>query len=111
MNEKRPADLAKGMGKILTSIPQKSKPQPLFFIGYDLRENNGKRDYTPIEKALEKLGAIRLLKSDWCLHSPAATAESLRTHLEQFIETGDGIWVAQSVNWTMTGTQATPDAV
>lgn len=66
-------------------------------VDYDL--NKPGQNYERLFKALETLGAKRILLSKWILSSNL-TAEALGTYLGQFIDANDRLFVAELVgNW------------
>lgn len=79
----------------------------LFFIEYDLRK---RKDYPELIAELERIGAIRFLKSAWCVkRDDTVTPKALRDHLKQFIDTDDGLMVALVTNWASWKTEKTPN--
>ena len=79
----------------------------LFFIDYDLRK---RKDYPELITELLRIGAIRYLKSNWCVNrADTVTSESLRNHLYAFIDADDGLMVSQVTNWASTKTEKTPN--
>ena len=79
----------------------------LFFIDYDLRKN---KDYQELTDELERIGAIRYLKSSWCVkRDDTVTAATLREHLGKFIDSDDGIMVARVSSWASRKTEKTPN--
>ena len=79
----------------------------LFFIDYDLRK---RKDYPELISELERIGAIRYLKSAWCLkRDDSVTPKSLRDHFKQFIDADDGLMVAMVSNWASSKTEKTPN--
>ena len=79
----------------------------LFFIDYDLRK---RKDYPELITELQRIGAIRYLKSNWCVNrADTVTAESLRNHLCAFIDADDGLMVSQVTHWASAKTEKTPN--
>jgi hypothetical protein len=61
-----------------------------YLISYDLDKPG--QDYPRIIGELERLGAIRILYSEWILRNDA-TASALRDHLKAFIDSNDMLLV------------------
>lgn len=79
----------------------------LFFIEYDLRK---RKDYPELLGELRRLGALRLLKSSWCLkQADTVTAKALREHIEKFIDADDGLMVSLVTDWSSRGTEKNPN--
>lgn len=68
----------------------------LFFLSYDLR--NG-RDYERLYDELERFNAVCVLESQWCFNRINTTCSGLRTHFRQFIDSDDGISIAEVSDW------------
>lgn len=68
-----------------------------YFVSYDLVKN---KDYSKLINELKRLGALRMLESNWCL-SRASTGEakSLRDHFKKFIDTDDRLVVSEVNDW------------
>jgi hypothetical protein len=62
-----------------------------FWVSYDLDKPG--QDYKDLIDALQKLGAKRIMFSDWLVNSNY-TSEQLRNHLAQFMDGNDRILVA-----------------
>jgi hypothetical protein len=78
----------------------------LFFIEYDLRK---RKDYPELIGELTRIGAIRMLKSSWCVNrADTVTAKALREHLEKFIDADDGLMVSQVADWSCRGVEKSP---
>lgn len=79
----------------------------LFFIEYDLRK---RKDYPELIAELERIGAIRYLKSAWCVkRADTVTPKELRDHLKKFIDADDGLMVALVTNWASWRAEKTPN--
>lgn len=68
----------------------------LYFLSYDLRQE---RDYPILWNELKRVGAVRMLKSDWCLHATGMDAASVRDHFLKFIDKNDGLVVSKVEDW------------
>lgn len=78
----------------------------LFFIEYDLRK---RKDYPELIEELERIGALRYLKSAWCVtRDDSVAATTLRDHLASFIDSDDGLMVAKVSSWASRNTEKTP---
>lgn len=62
-----------------------------YWVSYDLDKPG--QDYTDLINAIRKLGGERILFSDWLVKGNF-TAEQLRDHLTQFMDSNDRIFVA-----------------
>lgn len=79
----------------------------LFFIEYDLRK---RKDYPELINELERIGAIRMLKSSWCVkRADTVTAKALREHFQNFIDGDDGLIVSQVTDWSSRGAEKSPN--
>lgn len=79
----------------------------LFFIDYDLRK---RKDYPELITELERIGAIRYLKSGWCVTTAdTLTASAMREHFQKFIDADDGLMVALVTNWSSWNVEKTPN--
>lgn len=79
----------------------------LFFIEYDLRK---RKDYPELIAELERIGAIRYLKSGWCVQrAETVTARALREHIQKFIDADDGLMVAKISDWSSWAAEKTPN--
>jgi CRISPR associated protein Cas2 len=78
----------------------------LYFISYDLRKN---RDYQKLYDALKAFKAVRILESQWCFNRINTSAAGLRDHFKQFIDSDDGLSVAEVTDWATWNTLGTPD--
>ncbi len=71
---------------------------PRYLISYDL--NAPGRNYEALFDELARLGAKRLLLSQWGLRN-AATADAIRAHLWSFMDGNDRLLVSTlDVEWT-----------
>ncbi len=61
-----------------------------YLISYDLDKPG--QDYTSLIKELERLGAFKILYSEWILQSDASAVQ-LRDHLKAFIDSNDKLLV------------------
>jgi hypothetical protein len=78
----------------------------LYFLEYDLRKQ---RDYQKLYDELKIFDAVRILKSLWCFKRVSTTAEGLRDYFKQFIDSDDGLMVAQVSDWTTINTEGNPN--
>ncbi len=71
----------------------------LYIVSYDL--NDPGQDYPKLITELEKLGAKRILFSQWGVRKTNTTAAKLRDHLSKFIDSNDRLLVisAESGSW------------
>jgi len=58
-----------------------------YLVSYDL-DKPGPQNYHPLVKELERLGAIRILYSEWIIKAQW-NAIQLRNHLQSFIDVND----------------------
>ncbi|WP_374439785.1 hypothetical protein [Pseudomonas panipatensis] len=77
----------------------------LYLLEYDLRKQ---RDYQKLYDELNRFGAVRILKSLWCFNRVSANTAGLRDHFRQFIDSDDGIVVAEVTDWATFNTQGNP---
>lgn len=77
----------------------------LYFLEYDLRKQ---RDYQILYNELKSFDAIRILKSLWCFKRFNTTSEGLRNHFKQFIDSDDGLIVAEITDWATINTEGNP---
>ena len=78
----------------------------VFCVSYDLRNN---RDYQRIQEELNRLGGIQVLESVWTVKlGDSVTSVSLRDHLQKFIDSDDGLFVAQISSWATFNPNNTP---
>jgi len=68
----------------------------LYFIDYDLRKQ---RNYQDLYKALQSLGAVRILESLWALTHDNSSCALIRDHLMQYIDQDDGLVVSRVADW------------
>lgn len=80
----------------------------LFFLEYDLRK---KRDYEKLYAELQRFGAVRILKSLWCFKYQTASSITLRDHFRQFIDSDDGLIVAEVSSWASIKTDDNPNSL
>lgn len=78
----------------------------LYFLEYDLRK---KRDYEKLYAELQRLGAVRILESLWCFKYQTASSVTLRDHFKQFIDSDDGLIVAEVSDWATYKTDSSPN--
>lgn len=64
----------------------------LYSLSYDLRNQ---RDYQTLYDELKKFKAVRVLKSTWCFKRFNTNTEELRNHFVKFIDSDDGLFVAE----------------
>jgi hypothetical protein len=69
---------------------------PLFTISYDL--NKPGQNYQPLYDELARIGAKRVLLSDWIVRTES-TVITLRDHFRQFIDSNDRLLVVQVETW------------
>jgi hypothetical protein len=67
-----------------------------YLVSYDLLTPG--RDYTRLYEELKRLGAARVLLSQWVLVT-VNTAAELRDHFKQFIDTNDRLLVNDFKDW------------
>ena len=71
----------------------------LYLISYDLLNHKTFGQYEELIKELERLGAQRVLFSEWVWRS-SDTSEAIRNHLGKFMHTDDRILVSEiTANW------------
>lgn len=70
----------------------------MYIISYDLRIGATPDDYDRIARALEALGARRVLLSDWALRT-TYTAVQLRNHFQTFMDANDRLVVVLVADW------------
>lgn len=58
---------------------------------------------------LAKFKAVRILESLWCFKRDNTSAKGLRDHFRQFIDSDDGLIVAQVSDWASIGTTGNPN--
>ena len=78
----------------------------LFFIDYDLRKE---RDYQTLYDELNRLKAIQVLESCWCLRIKGSSAVEIRDHFKKFIDINDGIMVSEISDWASYNTNGHPN--
>jgi hypothetical protein len=73
---------------------------PLYLASYDLLHHKEMADYERLIAELRRLGAQKVLFSDWVLRSQS-TAVQIRDHLLQFMHADDRLLVAEisTTNW------------
>lgn len=85
----------------------------LYFLDYDLRAPG--RNYKPLYDELARFGAHRMLQSSWFFKRTGTNAVHLRDHFKQFIDSNDGLWVAEVAStgsaWATYRTQSNPNTV
>jgi hypothetical protein len=77
----------------------------LYTLNYDLRKQ---RDYQKLYDELAEFKAVRILESQWCFNRVNTTAVGLRDHFSQFIDSDDGLFVAEVTSWASRKTDGTP---
>lgn len=72
----------------------------VYWVGYDLLNHATFGQYETLIHELERLGAKKILYSDWVVRS-TYSSEVLRNHFMQFIHARDRILVAEisASNW------------
>ena len=78
----------------------------LYFIIYDLRRE---RDYQKLYDELNRLKAVQVLESCWCMKIEGVSAVQLRDHFKQFIDSNDGLMVSEVTNWASYKTNGHPN--
>ena len=78
----------------------------LYFLEYDLRNE---RDYQKLYDELKKFKAVRILESLWCYKRLNTSAEGLCDHFKQFIDSDDGLVIAEVTDWGTLRTQGNPN--
>jgi len=78
----------------------------LYFLEYDLRKQ---KDYQKLYDELKKFNAIRILESLWCFNRMNTNAEGLRNYFKDFIDSDDGIIVAEISDWATIKTLGNPN--
>lgn len=69
----------------------------VFKVSYDLRKPG--RDYQPLYNALARLGATRILLSEWIVALDRVSAEQVRDALLRFIDSNDRLLVVAISDW------------
>ncbi|MCB9833805.1 MAG: hypothetical protein H6807_15190 [Planctomycetes bacterium] len=77
----------------------------LYLMDYDLRKN---RNYKPLYDELASFSAVRILESTWCFNRINTSAANLRDHFKAFIDSDDGILIAEINDWATYGAEKTP---
>jgi len=78
----------------------------LYLLEYDLQKQ---KDYAKLTDELRSFSAIRILKSLWCFKRLNTTAETLRDHFRKFIDSDDGLVVAEVTDWATFNTEGNPN--
>jgi len=78
----------------------------LYYLSYDLREN---KDYDKIINELERWGAKRILKSQWCFKKINTSATEIREHFKKYIDKDDGLSIAEVSDWATRKTENSPN--
>ena len=78
----------------------------LFFLDYDLRKS---RNYQPLYDELARFKAVRILESSWCFNRVNTNCKGLRDHFKQFIDSDDGLSVAEVTDWATYKAIGTPN--
>lgn len=78
----------------------------LYFLEYDLRKQ---RDYQKLYDEMKKFNAVRILESLWCFNRIETNSEKLINYFRQFIDSDDGIIVAEVKEWASIKTLGTPN--
>ncbi len=82
------------------------KMSKLYFVDYDLRKE---RDYQTLYDELNRLKAIQVLESCWCLRIEDSSAVKIRDHFRKFIDANDGIMVSEISDWASYKTNGHPN--
>jgi hypothetical protein len=77
----------------------------LFFLDYDLRKS---RNYQALYDELARFKAVRILESSWCFNRVNTNCKGLRDHFKQFIDSDDGLSVAEVTDWATYKALGTP---
>jgi hypothetical protein len=78
----------------------------LYILSYDLRKQ---RDYQPLWDELGKFHAVRILESDWCFNRINTDTKGLRDYFKKFIDSDDGLLVAEVNDWATYKAIKTPN--
>lgn len=78
----------------------------LFFVDYDLRKD---RDYQKLYDELNRLKAVQILESCWCMKIEGVSAAQLRDHFKQFIDANDGLMVSEVTDWAAYNINSDPN--
>jgi hypothetical protein len=78
----------------------------LYFISYDLRNE---RDYQPLYDKLEEFKAVMILESLYTFKRINTSAKGLRDYFNQFIDSDDGLIVAEISDWSSWNANNTPN--
>jgi len=68
----------------------------LYLISYDLMAPG--KNYEPLWAELRKLGAIRILESEWLVRRTNTTPKGLADYILQFMDANDRIFVTEVPN-------------
>lgn len=69
----------------------------LYIVSYDLVKN---KNYSKIFDELKRLGARRMLESNWCLtRSSSGESKNLRGNFQNFIDSDDRLVVSEVTDW------------
>ena len=80
----------------------------LYVLTYDLRKEG--RDYKTLYDELAQFRAERILESDWCFNYVySGCSKELRDHFLQFIDSNDGLFVAEITDWASYNTDSHPN--
>ena len=91
----------------LCIVEQKQvKMKKLYFIDYDLRKE---RNYQTLYDELNRLKAIQVLESCWCLKIDGSSTVEIRDHFKKFIDANDGIMVSEISDWASYNTNGHPN--
>ena len=82
-----------------------------YIVSYDLLAPG--RDYTTLTNELTKLGAQRVLLSQWIVRRNNTNAEAIRDYLRRFIDSNDRILVTclDSADWAGWNLMVDPNTV
>ena len=82
-----------------------------YIISYDLVAPG--RNYQPLSDELARIGAQRVLLSQFAVRRVGTTASALRDHLKKFIDSNDGLLVTclDSSDWAYLNTMTDPNKV
>jgi hypothetical protein len=77
----------------------------LYMLSYDLRNQ---RDYQTLYDKLSEFKAKRVLESVWCFRRVNTSSADLRDFFKNYIDSDDGLLVAEVNNWATVNTKSTP---
>lgn len=81
----------------------------LYLLSYDLRKEG--RDYQKLYDELEDFNAVRVLESVWCFNRINTNSNGLCNYFRQFIDSNDGLIVAEVNGWATYNTDDNPNSL